>query len=159
MWICIALVCEKTMWLYKWIVVDLISPMWPKYNIKYRYADTFTFNITKYLFVSLLFQHSINYFHPAYPSQSWNFHPASPGRSLHCDVIKWKHFLRHGYFTNVSRALQNNLAKYRMPEITSVVIISCWKFVRIPMALGTRTKFQLEILMRNYASETTPCSR
>ena len=42
--------------------------------------------------------------------------------------------------------------KCTAPEITFMVRISSWNFVRVPMALGTRTKFQLEILTRSTIS-------
>ena len=80
-----------------------------------------------------------------------------------------------GCFTNVSRALQNNLAKIHNTgnhiygENFKLKLCTCAQ----NMALGTRTKFQLEILMRTtistihkfqenilesslYVSETTP---
>ena len=57
-----------------------------------------------------------------------------------------------GCFTNVSRALQNDLAKYAKPEIKFMVRTSSCNFVRVPKALGTRTKFQLEIRIRTTIS-------
>ena len=55
-----------------------------------------------------------------------------------------------GYFTNVSRALQNNLLKIKYAinhiygENLKLKLCTCAQ----SMALGTRTKFQLEILTR-----------
>ena len=59
-----------------------------------------------------------------------------------------------GCFTNVSRALQKNLAKiynarnYIYGENSKLKLCTCAQ----SMALGTRTKFQLELLIRNAIS-------
>ena len=47
--------------------------------------------------------------------------------------------------------------KYTKPEITFIVIISSWNFVR--MSLGTRTKFQLEIITKITISAINNFSR
>ena len=52
-----------------------------------------------------------------------------------------------GCFTNILGALQNNFARI-LPEII-MWKISSWNFVR---ALGTRTKFQLEFLIKSMIS-------
>ena len=64
-----------------------------------------------------------------------------------------------GCFTLTFHELFKRISqKYTMPEITFIVRISSWNFVpRLctcaqSMALGTRTKFQLEILIRSTIS-------
>ena len=66
-----------------------------------------------------------------------------------------------GCFTNVSRALQNNLAKIYIArnnvyaENFKLQLCTCAQ----SMALGTRTKFQLEILIKKYDFSNIQISR
>ena len=80
----------------------------------------------------------------------WNFSETGPG----C------------YFTYVSWAFQNNLAKYRMPEITFMVWISSWNLICVPLWAQVQMlsfKFSLKYDFRKNIlessqniSETTP---
>ena len=66
-----------------------------------------------------------------------------------------------GFITNVARALQNNLAKiynarnHIYGENFKLKLCACAQ----SMALGTRTKFQLEIFIRSTTSANTQISK
>ena len=79
----------------------------------------------------------------------WKYECASFINLLHV-ILVWKNYITRGLFqwrfANFSKIFSRNLCD---PEIVLLIRISSWNCVWVPKALGTRIKFQLQILTIN----------